>query len=71
VHKAFPSLSEIKSRRACFAIDRGQSSTRSNRTFGSVATGPPISYPTYDWVDNDGRTNIGIWIEAAAKKAGR
>lgn len=28
-------------------------------------------YPTYDWVLNDGRANIGAWIEAAAKKAGR
>ena len=28
-------------------------------------------YPTYDWVSNDGRSNIGNWIEAAAKKAGR
>ncbi|WP_084674069.1 TIR domain-containing protein [Methylobacterium sp. WSM2598] len=28
-------------------------------------------YPTYDWVYNDGRNNIGTWIEAAAKKAGR
>lgn len=28
-------------------------------------------YPTYDWVNNNGRENIGSWIEAAAKKAGR
>jgi len=28
-------------------------------------------YPTYDWVNDDGRKNIGDWIEAAAKKAGR
>jgi hypothetical protein len=28
-------------------------------------------YPTYDWVNGNGRTNIGEWIEAAAKKAGR
>lgn len=28
-------------------------------------------YPTYDWVTNNGRENIGSWIEAAAKKAGR
>lgn len=28
-------------------------------------------YPTYDWVLNDGRANIGTWVEAAAKKAGR
>src|ERR1019366_1065984 len=29
------------------------------------------SYPTYDWVNDDGRKCIGDWIEAAAKKAGR
>jgi hypothetical protein len=28
-------------------------------------------YPTYDWVNDDGRNKIGDWIEAAAKKAGR
>jgi MTH538 TIR-like domain (DUF1863) len=28
-------------------------------------------YKTYDWVNDDGRTNIGDWIEAAATKAGR
>ena len=28
-------------------------------------------YPTYDWVNDDGRNNMGNWIEAAAEKAGR
>jgi hypothetical protein len=28
-------------------------------------------YKTYDWVNDDGRTNLGSWIEAAAKQAGR
>ncbi len=28
-------------------------------------------YPCYDWVDDDGYNNMGKWIEAAAKKAGR
>jgi len=28
-------------------------------------------YPTYDWVNDDGYNNIGDWIEAAAKKAGK
>lgn len=28
-------------------------------------------YPTYDWVNDAGRENMGDWIEAAAKKAGR
>jgi len=28
-------------------------------------------YKTYDWVNDDGRNNLGSWIEAAAKQAGR
>jgi MTH538 TIR-like domain (DUF1863) len=28
-------------------------------------------YPTYDWVDNDGYSNMGSWIEKAAVNAGR
>jgi hypothetical protein len=28
-------------------------------------------YPIYDWVSGDGRSNMGDWIEAAAKKVGR
>lgn len=28
-------------------------------------------YPTYDWVNDDGRNKMADWIEAAAKKAGR
>jgi len=28
-------------------------------------------YPTYDWVNDDGRNKMGDWIETAAKKAGR
>ena len=28
-------------------------------------------YPTYDWVNDNGRNKMGDWIEAAAKKAGR
>ena len=28
-------------------------------------------YPTYSWALDDGRGNIGAWIEAAAKQAGK
>lgn len=28
-------------------------------------------YPTYDWSRDDGYNNIGIWIERAARSAGR
>ncbi len=27
-------------------------------------------YKTYDWVNDNGRDNLGAWIEAAAKQAG-
>jgi hypothetical protein len=33
--------------------------------------GTVVTYPTYDWVNNDGYNKLGDWIEAAAKKAGR
>lgn len=29
------------------------------------------TYKTYDWIIHDGRSNLGNWIEAAAKQAGR
>lgn len=28
-------------------------------------------YPTYDWLADDGRSNMGRWIEHAAQQAGR
>jgi hypothetical protein len=31
----------------------------------------PAGYKTYDWVNDDGRNNLGTWIESAAKAAGR
>lgn len=31
----------------------------------------PSGYNTYDWVNDNGRANLGAWIEAAAKQAGR
>lgn len=31
----------------------------------------PSGYAFYQWVRQDGYTNLGIWIEAAAKAAGR
>lgn len=34
-------------------------------------SGKVITYPTYDWVDDDGYNNMGKWIEKAAKAAGR
>lgn len=37
---------------------------RTNHTFSAV-------FPIYDWQANDGYNNLGIWIEAAARQAGR
>lgn len=31
----------------------------------------PKGYAVYDWVKDDGRKNLGVWIEAAATAAGR
>lgn len=28
-------------------------------------------YPTYDWINDNGRDNLGYWVDKAAKKAGR
>ncbi len=33
--------------------------------------GVVVTYPVYDWVADDGYTNMGSWIEKAAKAAGR
>jgi hypothetical protein len=33
--------------------------------------GREISYPVYSWVNGQGRTNIGQWVETAAKNANR
>jgi hypothetical protein len=35
--------------------------------------GAPLSstYPTYDWVVDDGRKNLSAWVEKAAQVAGR
>lgn len=43
-----------------------------NRAFPSSGYKPLTSVvKTYDWVNDDGRTNIQKWIEAAAKEVGR
>lgn len=33
--------------------------------------GKTVTIPVYDWQNDDGRENLGDWIEAAAKAAGR
>lgn len=56
----------------------GNTSIKGTNTFGEIgkdSDGNAVyfstNYPCYDWVDNDGYHNLGDWIEAAAKKAGK
>jgi hypothetical protein len=49
--------------------------TEGKNPFDFTLDGKKISlsstYPTYDWVSDKGRENMGTWIETAARKAGR
>ncbi|MEK7996926.1 MAG: TIR domain-containing protein [Planctomycetota bacterium] len=53
----------------------GKSDTKGANPFNNWtfknSEGTVVTYPTYDWVNDDGRNRLGDWIEAAAKKAGR
>jgi hypothetical protein len=56
----------------------GNTDSKGSNSFGEIgkdANGNSVyfsvAYPCYDWVDDDGYNNLGKWIEAAAKKAGR
>lgn len=56
----------------------GNTSIKGSNTFGEIGKdtyGNPVyfstKYPCYDWVDDDGYNNMGKWIEAAAKAAGK
>ncbi len=46
----------------------GDSSGRSDVTGSNPL---PSGYPVYDWLKDDGYANLGSWVEAAARKAGR
>lgn len=38
----------------------------------SWGTNPlPGGYPVYDWINDSGYVNLGSWVDAAAKKAGK
>lgn len=39
--------------------------------FSFTKSGVTVTYPVYDWVNDDGYTNMGSWIEKAAIAAGR
>ena len=40
-------------------------------TFAGTSNKLSTRYKTYDWASQDGRTNLGSWIEQAARDAGR
>ena len=53
----------------------GNTDTKGTNPFSSFnfkdKDGNVVTYPTYDWATDKGHDNLGTWIEAAAKKAGR
>ncbi len=56
----------------------GYTSPKGNDTFGPIFTSVFDNkkyfyerFETYDWVNDNGYTNLGSWIETAAKKAGK
>lgn len=56
----------------------GKTSSKGSNQFGEIgkdANGKAVyfsnTYTCYDWIDDDGYNNLGKWIEAAAKQAGR
>lgn len=57
---------------------KGNTSTKGSNQFGEIGKDSSgksvyfsVGYHFYDWVDDDGYNNLGAWIEAAAKKAGK
>lgn len=55
----------------------GQTSAKGSNHFGEIgkdSSGNAVyfsTYPCYDWVDDTGYSNLGTWVEAAAKRVGR
>lgn len=56
----------------------GRTSTKGSNQFGEIgkdSNAKPVylstDFPCYDWNDDSGYLNLGTWVEAAAKKAGK
>lgn len=53
----------------------GKTTTKGTNPFANFSfknsAGTVVTYPVYDWVDDDGYKNMGDWIEKAAKAAGK
>lgn len=52
----------------------GNTTTKGRNPFADwkfTKAGAVITYPVYDWVADDGYTNMGNWIDKAADAAGR
>lgn len=57
---------------------RGEIASKGDNSFGDIFTSRYDNkkyfferFSTYDWVDDDGYNNLGKWVEAAAKQAGK
>jgi MTH538 TIR-like domain (DUF1863) len=52
----------------------GSTTTKGRNPFDDwqfTKSGETVIYPVYDWVADDGFKNMGVWIEKAAKAAGK
>lgn len=56
----------------------GKTDSKGDNLFGDIFLSPTDNkkyfserFSSYDWVENDGYSNLGSWVEAAAKQAGR
>ena len=57
-----------------FKNQKAETSTAGTNSLEKVSgASKPLSsiFTTYEWVADDGRANLGAWIEDAAKRAGR
>lgn len=53
---------------------KGETATKGKNPFEYYefkSNGKVVTYPVYDYIDDDGYKNMGDWIEAAAKLAGK
>jgi MTH538 TIR-like domain (DUF1863). len=57
---------------------KGETDSKGSTTFGPIFPNPKDDkkyfyerFSTYDWVEDNGYNNLGSWVEAAAKQAGK
>lgn len=56
----------------------GSKSLKGSNAFGEIGKDSngksvylSVNYPTYDWIEDNGYLNLGLWVEEAAKNAGK